>query len=230
MVPLGATPTCRKRKFTMSTATPHCLPPDLHGEQHGSLGMLRRRRWLSLGALWRNITLPREEALGTNRNGTACFGATRLGTEAQGGANTCTTSLANRGGDPTRQEVTDPASRATRSCFEVPLTRPNPSLTLFEGREARQDPAWRLATHTPCPHGRSGQRTVHKPNPQTVTQKCAVCALCVHRQGESRGRSIDVSGWGLSVYTGLRPCHRKGQGVVSRRSLDPAAIRELPAR
>ena len=83
MVPLGATP--RKRKFTLSTATPHCLPPDLHGEQHGSLGMLRRRRCLSLGALWRNITLPREEAPGTNRNGPACFGATRLGTEAHAG-------------------------------------------------------------------------------------------------------------------------------------------------
>ena len=82
MVPLGATP--RKRKFTLSTATPHCLPPTFTARQW-FIGVLRRRRWLSLGTLWRNIPLPREEAPGTNRNGPACFGATRLGTEAHAG-------------------------------------------------------------------------------------------------------------------------------------------------
>lgn len=66
MVPLGATP--RKRKFTLSTATPHCLPPTFTARQWFT-GVLRRRRWLSLGALWRNLPLPREEAPGTNHNG-----------------------------------------------------------------------------------------------------------------------------------------------------------------
>ena len=66
MVPLGATP--RKRKFTLSTATPHCLPPTFTARQWFT-GVLRRRRWLSLGTLWRNIPLPREEAPGTNHNG-----------------------------------------------------------------------------------------------------------------------------------------------------------------
>ena len=66
MVPLGATP--RKRKYTLSTATPHCLPPTFTARQWFT-GVLRRRRWLSLRTLRRNVSLPREEAPGTNHNG-----------------------------------------------------------------------------------------------------------------------------------------------------------------
>ena len=98
MVPLGATP--RKRKFTLSTATPHCLPPDLHATCIWFFGYMY--------ATTSSMVEPRSPVAkppASSRRGTwhepqwqTCFVATRLGTEAQGGANT--TSLANRGGDP----------------------------------------------------------------------------------------------------------------------------------
>ena len=184
---------------------------------------------MSLGALWRNITLPREEAPGTNHNGKRASWPRDSALRLRAGPTQHV--LANRGGDPgscmARQEVTDPASRAPRSCFEVPLTRPNPSLTLRRSRGQvgpRQTPR---GTYTLSPWS---PRSAHSAQTQPPNRDPEMrCVRAVRAQPGRKSWSeyrCERMGTQCIHRTETMPQERPGGSITSI----PAAIRELPAR